>query len=227
MTAVASTTSNSVFGSSATSVSTSASTSSSNALGNAASQQDRFLKLLVAQMNNQDPMSPMDNSQLTSQTAQISTVSGIEKLNSTITSLASQFSSMQSLQGVSLIGHSTLSNGNALNVSNGTGQGVFNLSSAADTVSVKVLTPGGQVLDTVQLGALASGQHSFSWNAANYTGTGTPTFQVTATQAGTNVPLTTLQLDTISGVSSSNTAGLTLQMQSGASVPYSSVQSIF
>ena len=43
--------------------------------------QDRFLKLLVAQMQNQDPLNPMDNAQVTSQMAQINTVSGIEKLN--------------------------------------------------------------------------------------------------------------------------------------------------
>ncbi|HQY08681.1 MAG TPA: flagellar hook capping FlgD N-terminal domain-containing protein, partial [Burkholderiaceae bacterium] len=42
---------------------------------------DRFLKLLVTQMQNQDPLSPMDNAQVTSQMAQINTVSGIEKVN--------------------------------------------------------------------------------------------------------------------------------------------------
>ena len=57
----------------------------------AASQQDRFMKLLVAQLNNQDPMNPMDNAQLTSQTAQISTVSGIEQLNNSVLAMAKQF----------------------------------------------------------------------------------------------------------------------------------------
>ncbi len=52
---------------------------------------DRFLKLLVAQMQNQDPMNPMDNAQVTSQMAQINTVSGIEKLNTTVQGLNGQF----------------------------------------------------------------------------------------------------------------------------------------
>jgi flagellar basal-body rod modification protein FlgD len=43
--------------------------------------QDRFLKLLVAQINNQDPLNPMDNAQMTTQMAQINTVSGIQQLN--------------------------------------------------------------------------------------------------------------------------------------------------
>ena len=46
-----------------------------------AGSEDRFLKLLVAQMQNQDPLNPMDNAQVTSQMAQINTVSGIDKLN--------------------------------------------------------------------------------------------------------------------------------------------------
>ena len=48
-----------------------------------AESQDRFLKLLVTQMKNQDPLNPMDNAQVTSQMAQLSTVSGIDKLNAT------------------------------------------------------------------------------------------------------------------------------------------------
>ena len=47
--------------------------------------EDRFLKLLVAQMRNQDPLNPMDNAQVTSQLAQISTVRGIESLNKSMT----------------------------------------------------------------------------------------------------------------------------------------------
>ncbi|WP_428572002.1 flagellar hook capping FlgD N-terminal domain-containing protein [Ramlibacter sp.] len=61
----------------------------------AADQQDRFMKLLVAQMKNQDPLNPMDNAQMTSQIAQINTVAGIEKLNATVESLAASFEALQ------------------------------------------------------------------------------------------------------------------------------------
>ena len=69
--------------------------------------QDRFLKLLVAQLNNQDPMNPMDNAQMTSQMAQINTVSGIQELNATMKSMATQFQSCV-MQGASMIGHDVL-----------------------------------------------------------------------------------------------------------------------
>src|SRR4051812_49353130 len=65
---------------------------------------DRFMKLLVAQMKNQDPLNPMDNAQVTSQMAQISTVTGIDKLNSSVQGLSTQFIQMQALQSAALVG---------------------------------------------------------------------------------------------------------------------------
>src|SRR5512147_2674404 len=80
---------------------------------------DRFLKLLVTQMQNQDPLSPMDNAQVTSQMAQINTVSGIEKLNETISGMLGQFTQMQSLQSASLVGRNVLVQGDTLEVKDG------------------------------------------------------------------------------------------------------------
>src|SRR6185295_5757349 len=57
----------------------------------ASEQTDRFLKLLVTQMQNQDPLNPMDNAQITTQMAQISTVSGVDKLNQTLNTMSSSF----------------------------------------------------------------------------------------------------------------------------------------
>src|SRR5450830_1630898 len=85
----------------------------------AADQQDRFLKLLVAQMTHQDPMNPVDNAQMTSQIAQINTVTGIQQLNTTMQTMASQFSSMQLMQGGGLIGHEVLTAGNSMTIAKG------------------------------------------------------------------------------------------------------------
>ena len=62
-----------------------------SAVQSGAEMQDRFLKLLVAQLNNQDPMNPMDNAQMTSQMAQINTVTGIQKMQQSIDLMTSQF----------------------------------------------------------------------------------------------------------------------------------------
>ena len=71
-----------------------------------------FLKMLVAQMQNQDPLNPMDNAEVTTQMAQINTVSGINQLNTTMSGLGTSLGQMQLLQGVSLVGHQVLIQGN-------------------------------------------------------------------------------------------------------------------
>src|SRR3954465_3385974 len=87
-----------------------------SAASDAAATSDRFLKLLVAQMKNQDPLSPMDNAQVTSQMAQINTVTGIDKLNSTVATMTGQFAQLQALQGAALVGHDVVVPGNKLQV---------------------------------------------------------------------------------------------------------------
>src|SRR5579871_653273 len=81
--------------------------------------QNRFMTLLVTQMQNQDPLNPMDNSQMTSQLAQLSTVSGIDTMNTTLQSLISSYQQSQTLQATSMIGHGVLTAGNSLTLSNG------------------------------------------------------------------------------------------------------------
>src|SRR5438045_7853032 len=97
---------------------------------------DRFLKLLVTQLQNQDPLNPMDNAQVTSQMAQINTVTGIDKLNTTVQGLSSQFVQLQAMQGASLVGRDVIVAGNKLRVDaeSGVGQGGFELANAADSV---------------------------------------------------------------------------------------------
>lgn len=191
----------------------------------AQAQTDRFLKLLVAQLNNQDPMNPMDNAQMTSQMAQINTVSGIQELNETMKSMATQFSSMQVLQGASMVGREVLTEGNALSVNAGVGKGSMELAGEADKVTVQVLTPGGQVLGTINMGAQTEGRHNFEWDASSYTGTAKPIFKVTATLSGKAVEVTPLTRSTIESVST-GAGGLNLSLKSGATVAYDAIKVI-
>lgn len=192
-----------------------------------AAMQDRFLKLLVAQINNQDPMSPMDNAQMTSQMAQINTVSGIQQVNQTLTSMAAQFATMQVLQSASMVGHDVLTAGNSLvpDPSTGMAAGAIDLSAPADAVKVEILAPSGQVLDTFNLGALPQGRQAFEWNAASYQGTGNPSFRVTATKGTQAVASTSLVREKVASVGSVNGA-MAIQLQSGRSVAYTDIAAI-
>lgn len=202
----------------------------------AAGMQDQFLTLLVAQLQNQDPTSPMDNAQLTSQMAQISTVSGIEKLNNTVESVTGQFASMQMQQGVAMIGHTVLSEGNQLGLSStqnadGTstlsGTAAFDLDATASNVTVTVTTSTGQLVDTMELGAGNPGRNYFTWDGSNYTGENKDLrFQVTAANGATPVRSTPLSPNAVIATSISN-GSLMLELANGSSVNYNSVKAVF
>ncbi len=192
---------------------------------NEAGSQDRFLKLLVTQLKNQDPLSPMDNAQLTSQIAQINTVSGIATLNTSVQQLSTQFLQMQSLQGASLVGKNVIVPGNKIDIADGVGQGGFELASAADAVRVEVLSPAGRVVDTINLGAQSSGLHSFDWASGGYDANSNLRFRVTATSGSTTLSSTALMRDRVNAVSTSGDA-LMLELKSTGTVAYTTIRAI-
>lgn len=196
--------------------------SSATPTANEAGSADRFLKLLVTQLQNQDPMNPMDNAQITSQMAQINTVNGIEKLNVTVEGLNTQFAQLQALSGVSLVGRDITVKGNQLTVAGGRASGSFDLAGTAGAVRVEVLNGAGRVVGTVDMGAQDTGRHDFSWNAGTAPD-GNYTFRVVAAQGATVVPTTPLMRDRVEAV---RTVGntLTLETASGSLVPWRDVQ---
>lgn len=193
--------------STSTTVTPPASTSAANS---AQTTQDTFLKMLVAQMQNQDPLNPMDNSQVTSQMAQIQTVSGLSTLNDSMTGLSGQFTQMQALQSVSLVGHDVLVPGNRVSMSDTGGTGTYDLTTAADNVKLEVMTSAGTVIDTQQLGAQSAGRNSFEWANTTYGADANLTYRITATSGAAAVTATTYSQDKVEAV---NTSGTTLQLQ--------------
>jgi flagellar basal-body rod modification protein FlgD len=189
--------------------------------------QDRFLKLLVAQLNNQDPMNPLDNAQMTSQIAQINTVTGIQQLNFTMLGIAEQFSSMQTMQGATMIDRTVVLAGDKLAVAEGVGKGMFDLNATAKDVKVEILTPGGQLVGTVNLDAKEAGRHEFEWDASKYTGSASDLkFKVTALDSkGVAVESTPLIQSKVVGTGASD-GQLTLNLANGATVTYDKVRSV-
>ena len=190
--------------------------------------QDRFLKLLVAQLNNQDPMNPMDNAQMTSQMAQINTVTGIQQLNLSMQGMTEQFAAMQTLQGTMMIGRSVLAEGDRLAVDEkGSGKGYFVLGNTATSTQIEILSPSGQVVDTVDLGAQEKGSHSFTWDTSKYTA-GDPStlrFRVVAANKDGAVDSSTLMQSKVVGTGWDNGA-LTLTLENGDTIPYSLFRNI-
>jgi flagellar basal-body rod modification protein FlgD len=167
--------------------------------------QDRFLTLLVTQLKNQDPLNPMDNSQVTSQMAQLSTVSGINQLNATVQALSASMTSSQSLQATSMIGHAVLVPGNQITMASGSSNAAVELSNPADKVAVTISDAKGNVVHTLQLGAQQAGVVDFQWDGKNDSGTtladGTYTYAASAVQGSTTSTPTALTYAMVNSVS--------------------------
>ncbi|HUW50392.1 MAG TPA: flagellar hook assembly protein FlgD [Sulfuricella sp.] len=208
------------------------STASSSAAATSATQstEDRFLKLLVTQMKNQDPLNPLDNAQVTSQMAQLSTVTGIEKLNSTLQAMSSSFIANQSLQAAGMIGRSVLAPGSTLSLANGVATGGFALSQPVDQAVVSIKDAAGNVLNSVNMGAQKTGNIMFQWDGTTNSGTaapnGTYTFEVSALQNNQKVAVDNLALGKVNSVSL-NASGATLNTDALGSVDVANVKQIF
>jgi flagellar basal-body rod modification protein FlgD len=199
---------------------------------------DRFLKLLVTQLKNQDPMNPMDNAQLTTQMAQINTVAGIEKLNTSMSAMtdklskqladlnpsaglgkleaalqkmSGQFLQSQTLQGAGMVGRQVWTSGNALAVESGKGVGALELAGPADAVTVDVLSPAGHVVGQVDLGAQASGRRTFQWTVPEGMDPSGLTFRVNARSGADAVRATLQSADRVNAVTA-GPDGLVLQL---------------
>jgi flagellar basal-body rod modification protein FlgD len=166
--------------------------------------EERFLKLLVTQMRNQDPLNPMDNAEVTTQMAQLNTVSGINKLNDSLSALSSLYQSSQSMQASSMIGHPVLAEGNNLDLKTGVAVGGIDLAGPADKVEVTIKDAAGNVLATKNLGSQKAGVVNFGWDGTDQDGAavadGTYQFSVKANQGENKVTATTLSLGTVNSV---------------------------
>jgi flagellar basal-body rod modification protein FlgD len=166
---------------------------------------DRFLKLLIAQMNNQDPLNPLDNAQVTSQMAQINTVSGINTLNDTVTGLLGNFARLEALQAAQLTGRTVLVTGDALTlVEGGQAAGAVQLVQPADSVTVQIRDANGLLVRELRLGAAPDGIHAFAWDGADEAGApvapGSYTFAVKAIANGKEIGATPLAARRVEGI---------------------------
>jgi len=169
--------------------------------------------MLTTQLQNQDPMNPMDNSQMTSQLAQINMVDGINKVNTTLQSMMDNYAAGQATAAASMVGRAVLVDGSNLQLADGSAVGGIDLSSAADDVQVSVLDSNGNQVANIDLGSAAAGSHAFTWDGTTTSGAtaanGTYTIKVTATQGGQAVTASGLQLGTVTSViRNGNTAEL-------------------
>jgi flagellar basal-body rod modification protein FlgD len=198
--------------------------------GTVAADEDKFLKLLVTQLKNQDPLNPLDNAQITSQLAQLSTVTGVNKLNTTLESLKSSYQSSEALQAANMIGHGVLAAGNTMTLTDGKAVLGVELGSAADSVQIAVTNGAGKVVHTIDVGAAAAGTMPLVWDGKDDDGAllanGNYSYSVTAKQGGKALTdAYSLALGTVGSVST-NAQGVKLNVTGLGAIAMSDVKQI-
>ena len=137
----------------------------------AADQTQNFLKLLIAQIQNQDPMAPMDASTMTAQMSQLNMVSSMSNMNTSMTAMLNQMQSVNFMNQASLIGHSPAVAGNSINF-DGQNQVILG-ANAANPLSSAVATitdASGNVINSASLGTLDVGMKNFAWDGRDSSG---------------------------------------------------------
>jgi flagellar basal-body rod modification protein FlgD len=140
----------------------------------AADQTQNFLKLLIAQIKNQDPMSPMDASTMTAQMSQLNMVSSMGTMNTSMQAMLAQMQSANFMNQASLIGHSPMVAGSSINY---TGSDVMlgaNLANPLQGVVATIKDSSGNVVGTADLGNLNSGMANFVFDGVDASGAKMP-----------------------------------------------------
>lgn len=193
---------------------------------------NEFLNLLVAQLNNQDPLSPQDNGAFIAQLAQFSQVEGIGKLNTSMESLVSGYQSSQALQASSLVGRKVIvPTEKAVLDTSETFKASLALPVTSSNVYVNVYDTAGASVSRINLGAQEAGNVSFMWDGKDASGNllppGTYKFQAQASYGAETKGLSTMLPANVDSVTlGQNGSELMLNLAGLGSIGLSQVQVI-
>jgi flagellar basal-body rod modification protein FlgD len=140
-------------------------TATADALG-----KEDFLTMLVAQLENQDPLNPMDGTDFSAQLAQFSQLEQLINLNSSMETLAASFSAESEKDLMSYLGKQVSGNVDSIEVANGeVSGGFFNLSQNADVI-INITNAAGETIKTLYEGTQEAGAHLVEWNGTDANG---------------------------------------------------------
>jgi flagellar basal-body rod modification protein FlgD len=182
-----------------------ATSTSSSSTQNDSVDKNAFLKIFLAQMQNQDPLNPMDGTEFTSQLAQFSSLEQLYNVNTNLQSLQTSTGNSTRYQAMDFCGKEVTAEGDQLTLGqDGSAKGQFQLQSQAEC-TVQVKDSSGSVVRTIPLGVLSAGRQTFSWDGLDASGnriaSGNYTFSVNASdETGSPVLADTMVTGTVTRV---------------------------
>jgi len=147
-----------------------------------------FLNLLIAQLQHQDPLNPLESTEFTAQLAQFTSLEQLTNINTNLQQLQQYQSAMNDNQAVAFIGKIVDVRGNSLSVKDGSSEQIhFDLGAAAQAVLVNIYDSNGNYVRTIESGYLGAGENEISWDGKDQAGYSLPdgrySFEVMAADA--------------------------------------------
>lgn len=146
------------------------------AVGNDKMDKDAFMKLMLAQMKNQDPTNPLKSHEMAAQLAQFSSLEQLQNVNDNLSDLKTAQKPTETYQSLNFIGKAV--SGDASKVSRMKGDKYhefsFVLPEAAQAATIQVKNENGEVVRKVELRDLKNGENSWMWNGQDERGHAQP-----------------------------------------------------
>lgn len=215
---------------SSTTSSAAAASSVNNGLASIANNYQTFLSLLTTQLANQDPTSPMDTSQFTSQLTQMTGVEQQLLSNQLLQQLVNQSNGTSLQSAIGMIGQTVTVNGDSATLSNNSATWTYSLPSAPSQMTMSVVNSAGDIVWTGPVTPNGSGAQSFTWDGKDMSGNqqtngGTYTLTINAKdQDGNAITANTTLQGTATAVQTVN--GQTMVTVGGIQVPLSSITGV-
>ena len=192
--------------------------------------QDSFLMMLMAQLQYQDPLDPMENTEFTAQLAQINTVQQLEAANENLVYQQMYLASINNAQSVDFIGKQVMAMGNTLDWDGETSPQInYILDADATSVAINVYDANNKLVRTIVPGGQQAGEQSFAWDAKTTAGAdvaqGSYTFEVLASDSnGNSVGTTTMLTGVVDGITFEE--GITYVFVQGQKIPVGDILEI-
>jgi flagellar basal-body rod modification protein FlgD len=176
------------------------------ATGDSSLGKDDFLQILVAQLQAQDPLAPMEGQEFASQLAQFSSLEQLTNVNDNLEASQAFDVAMSNNSAIALIGKNVDAPGNAVDLKSGEVETLsFSLDGDAADVSIDIFNSTGAIVSTIDLGAQTKGLREYVWNGTDSSGAllpaGNYTFNVTASDSvGNFVPTETFAAGLVTDV---------------------------
>ena len=136
---------------------------------------DTFLRLLIAQLKHQDPLSPVQGAEFTAQLAQFSSLEQLQTMNANLASLVAAQEQMKALRAADLIGKEVKAQGNTVRLLQGKSSPLqYMLAADSPKVTISILDNAGNLVRTIEKLSQKAGEQNLSWDGKNAQGISLP-----------------------------------------------------